>query len=165
MLSEILPAGRWKLLRALWLNGARGSVQGLARQTGLSYSNAHAELKRLERAGLARSWFLGNALVFTADKRHRVAAAIEAFVRASDESRPAEDDDQPLQVMANLASLGAPVQAETTPARDLVPEEVVARGLRWTHFYPTLARAYPVLVARNRNRLNLERLKQRATEL
>ncbi len=34
-----------------------------------------------------------------------------------------------------------------------------------SHCYPTLARAYPVLLARNRSRLNLERLRQRATEL
>lgn len=153
------------LLRALWSDGARGSVQALAKQNGMSYSSAHAELKRLERASLARSKVVGNSLVFEADKSHRVASAIEAFVRASEADPPVEERTPTLQVMANLASLGAPIRAEATPSAHLVPEDAIAEGLRLTHCYPTLARAYPVLLARNRDRLNLERLKQRATEL
>ena len=73
--------------------------------------------------------------------------------------------DFSLQVMADLASLGAPVRAETAPASHVVPEETVAQGLRLTHRDPTLARVYPVLLARNRDRLNLERLKHRACAL
>lgn len=163
MLSEILPTGRWKLIRALWLEGASGSVRALAQQTDLTYSTAHAELKRLERASLARSRVVGNSLVFEAAKDHPVAAAVETLVRASDDTQPTEERLEPQRVLANLASLGAPVHADTAPAADLEPEEAVVRGLRLTHRYPTLARAYPVLLARNRGRLNLERLKQRAT--
>lgn len=165
MLSQLLPTGRWRLLKALWLDGASGSVRALAKQNGMSYSSTHAELKRLERASLARSRVVGNSLVFEADKDHPATPAIEELVRASAGARPAEKRSQPLRTMANLASLGAPVRAETTPATDLVPEEAVAQGLRLTHCYPTLARAYPVLLARNRKRLNLERLKQLAAEL
>lgn len=162
MLSAILPPGRWKLLRALWLAGASGSVRALAKQNGMSYSSAYAELKRLERASFARSRVVGNSLVFEAARDHRLAPAVEALVRASDDAHPTEERLEPLNVLANLASLGAPVRVDTPPAADLDLEEAVAQGLRLTHCDPTLARAYPVLLARNRNRLNLERLKQRA---
>lgn len=165
LLTEILPLGRWKLLKALWADGLSASIQALARQNGMSYSSAHAELKRLEQAMLARSRVVGNSHVFEANKDHRMAGAVEELVRASADAQPTDEFTQPAQIMANLASLGAPVQTETQPAADLVPEEAIAQGLRMTHRSPTLARAYPVLLARNRDRLNLDRLRQEATAL
>lgn len=165
MLSELMPNSRWRLLKALWLDGAVDSVHALAKQNQMSYSTAHAELKRLERASFARSTVVGNSLVFEANKLQRAADAIAALVRASADTQPAEDLQRPLQVMADLASLGAPVRGETAPAADVDPEEAVAQGLRLTHSNPTLARVYPVLLARNRNRLKLERLRQRATAI
>lgn len=165
MFAGLLPTGRWKLLKALWRDGASGSVRTLANQNGMSYSNTHAELKRLERASLACSQVVGNALVFEANREHPATSAIEELVRTSADAQPGKEPPRPDQTMANLASLGAPVSTESTPDVDLDPEEAVAQGLRLTHLYPTLARAYPVLLARNRGRLNLERLKQIATEL
>ena len=148
------------------MDGAIGSIHALAKQHQLSYSSAHTELKRLERASLARSKVAGNSLVFEANKDHRLAAALEALVRASAVSVPTQETRyQPLQVMANLTSLGVPLRAEATPTAAMLPEEAVAQGLRLTHCHPTLARAYPVLLARNRNRLNLELLRQRAFAL
>lgn len=166
MLSGILPTARWRLLKALWLEGASGSVHALSKQNQMSYSSAHAELKRLERASLARSKVVGNSLVFEANRAHRVAAAVDALVRASADGQPPHEERyEPAQILANLASLGAPVRTETTPSADLAPEEAIAQGLRLTHHHPTLARAFPVLLARNRNRLNMELLRQRATAL
>jgi hypothetical protein len=132
----------------------------------LSYSTAYSELKRLERASLARSSAVGGSLVFesTGDD-HPLADAIEALVRASENVKSAETDPQPERVLANLAALGAPIRTDADPDRDVDPEEAVARGLRLARRSPTLARAFPVLLARSRSRLNLERLRQRATEL
>lgn len=161
----LMPAGRWKLLRTLWLDGARGSVRALARQNGMSYSNAYSELKRLERASLARSGVVGNSLVFESASDHPLANAIEALLRASGDAQPTETRTDPGRVLASLASFGAPVSADTAPDGGLNPEEAVAQGLRLAHGRPSLARAYPVLLTRNRSRLNLERLRQRATEL
>ncbi len=160
-----MPDSRWKLLKALWLDGASGSVHALATQYQLSYSSAHAELKRLERAAFARSRVVGNSLVFEANRPQRAAHAIDELVRASAEAEPPEGRPRTLQLMADLASLGAPVRAETAPASHVVPEETVAQGLRLTHRDPTLARVYPVLLARNRDRLDLARLKHRARSL
>jgi hypothetical protein len=165
MLSDLMPDSRWKLLKALWLDSASGSVHALAKQNQLSYSSAHAELKRLERASFARSRAVGNSLVFEANRPQRAEHAIEELVRASAETESLEGGQLPLQVMADLASLGAPVRAESAPASHVVPEETVAQGLRLTHRDPALARVYPVLLARNRDRLDLERLKQRASAL
>ncbi|MCP3980164.1 MAG: hypothetical protein GY716_12735 [bacterium] len=153
------------MLKTLWLDGASGSVRALAKRCEVSYSSAHAELKRLEEASLARARVVGNSLVFEANKDHRAAPAVETLVRASVDVEPAEERPQSLRTMASLAALGAPLHTEAAPVADLDPEEAVAQGLRLTHCFPTLARAYPVLLARNRSRLNLERLKQLATEL
>src|SRR5262245_42767111 len=148
MLSKLLPTGRWRLLKALWLDNASGSVQALSKQYEMSYSSAHMELKRLEQALLARSEYVGNSLVFEANKTHSAAHAVEDFVRASADEVSPEEGHPPLQVMAKLALLGAPVSVGTTQAADLTLEEAVAQGLRLTHYYPNLARAYPVLLAR-----------------
>jgi len=166
MLSRILPTGRWKLLRALWKEDATGSVRALARQNQLSYSSAHAELKRLERAGLVRSRAVGNSLIFEANRSHPVASAVDALVRASADPPPPQGEQyEPLRVMANLKALGAAVRDESTPTADMPPEEAVAQGLRLAHRDPALARSFPVLLARNRNRLNMEFLRQRASVL
>lgn len=148
------------------MDGATGSVHALARLNRMSYSSAYAELKRLEQASLARSNVVGNSLVFEANTGHPEASSVHALVRASaDQATTPAECLQPDRVLANLASLGAPLRTETAPAVDMDPEEAVARGLCLTHRHPTLARAYPVLLARNRDRLDMERLRQRATEL
>ena len=165
ILSMLMPAARWRLLRALWRDNARGSVRALARQTRLSYSTAYSELKRLEQASLARSRAVGNALVFEASRDHPLVGAIEALMCAPENAESPETEVEPNRVLANLASLGAPVHSDSDPDGDLNPEEMVAQGLRLVHGNPALARAYPVLLARNRSRLDLERLRQRATEL
>jgi hypothetical protein len=130
----------------------------------VSYSTAHAELRLLERASLARGRRVGNALIYEAARTQEIAGAVEALVRAS-AATSATADIEPGRIVATLAALGAPVHAAASPMDDLAPEEAIARGLRLTHADPALARAYPVLLARNRHRLNMERLKQRATEL
>ena len=164
--SQLLPNGRWLLLRALWSDGAEGSVRSLARQNRLSYSSAHAELKRLEHAGLARSTLMGNSLVYRANRSHPDADAMDRLVRAATDRSPTPaDDPEPAQVLAHLKALGAPVREATEPAVRLTPEEAVARGLRLAHNDPALARSFPVLLARNRGRLDMERLRQRATAL
>ena len=128
----------------------------------MTYSNAHAELRRLEQASLVRCKVLGSVHLFEANKDHALAAEFGKLVQASTPTQRPKKQDQAVQVMANLAALGAPIHAETAPSANLALEETVAQGLRLTHRSPTLARAYPVLLARNRNRLNLERLSQLA---
>jgi hypothetical protein len=166
ILTELLPAGRWRMLRALWLDGATDSVHALAKQYQLSYSSAYAELKRLERASLALSKVVGNSLIYRANKANPWADAVEAFVRATNDSVSARDDYlPPLRVMANLLALGVPLRSETVPDTDITPEDAVAQGLRLTHSDPSLVRAYPVLLGRNRNRLSMELLSRKAIEL
>jgi hypothetical protein len=90
---------------------------------------------------------------------------MDELMRASAAAQPIEKREAPRQTMADLAALGAPLRAEASPGTELVLEEVVAQGLRLTHGDPTLARAYPVLLSRNRERMNLAELAYRATAL
>ena len=166
LLTELLPTGRWCLLKALWLDGATDSVHALARQYQLSYSSAYAELKRLEKASLAESSVVGNSLVYRANRANPLADAVEVLVQASDSSGSDHQNGlPPLRVRANLLALGAPLRCETGPSDDMTPEDAVAQGLRLTHRDPTLARAFPVLLRRNRDRLNMDLLRQKATAL
>ncbi len=166
MLSLILPDGRWKLLKALWLDGERGSVHSLAKRNSMSYSNAHAELERLERASLASADQVGNSRLFRANLDHPAARAVGELVRASAEAenqdRVQVSDDE---ILANLASHGAPLRIETVASNELDLEESVAQGLRLSHRLPIVARALPVLLARNRHRLDMTRIEGRAAEL
>jgi len=166
MFKELLPDSRWRLLRALWIDRSEGSIRELARLAEVSYCSAHSELKRLEQAGLACCEAVGNASIYRANRANPVAAELETVLGASQDAarqpHHAPDDEV---LLAHLKKLGAPVLADSGPGDPMPAEEAVARGLCLTHRMPALARAFPVLLARNRARLDFARLRHRATAL
>jgi DNA-binding transcriptional ArsR family regulator len=162
MLKALLPEGRWRLLRALWLDHAKGSIRELARLAEVSYCSAHSELKRLEKAGLACSESVGSASVYRANRDNPVATELEVILGASQDPARQLDDEE---LLAHLRKLGAPVLVDSEPSGPMPAEEAVARGLCLAHRMPALARAFPVLLARNRARLDFARLRHRATAL
>jgi len=155
------PARR-RLLTLLWVDGARGSAAELGRAAHVSFATTYRELRKMLAHGLVEESFDAGVATYRANAKHPLAADLRRLVRFRPQpaSRP---DDEALR--AQLAELGAPVQAEMAPpAVDGPVEELVVRGVELARREPATARALPVLLHRLRDHLDLERLEAAARE-
>jgi hypothetical protein len=153
---------RRELFRLVWGRGASGSVSDLARLAKVAFSAGHRELDAMYQAGLARVERLGAELVYRADYDHPHAKLLRRLATSSDDRGGAARPDRDEQVRAWLTSAGAPLGAEV---RGLVPpvEEVVGAALSLSHRDPTVARVLPLLLWRQRDHLDFDRLRAEAT--
>jgi len=162
---EYLVSGRARraLFRLLWGRGVVGSVSELSRLADVAFSAAHRELDAMRHAGLARVERRGAELVYQAASGHPHAELLNKVATASEASREGSTASRDERVRAWLASVGAPLGSAA--ARGSVPplEEVVAEALSLSHRDPTVARVIPLLLWRQRQRLDFVRLKREAT--
>jgi hypothetical protein len=163
----VTSAARRELLRILWRDGAIGTVSELARLSGVAFASAYRELNAMKQVGLVsveRS--AGASEIFRANRASPVAAAIETLVGhatrrgaagvAARKEAPPEDDE----LRRRLRTLGAPLLVDAAPARGAPPPElVIAEGARLARRDATLARALPVVIWRQREHLDWDRLR------
>jgi hypothetical protein len=158
----VTSTARRRLMHLLWGRGDAGSTSQLAELAGVGYASAYRELRSMEALGLVVSERQGGAQVYRANQSHALADALRALVTASVPSA-AEHPDR--QVRGQLAALGAPVQHEPVePPRGPV-EDTVVRGVHLAHHDPDVARTLPVLLYRQRDRLDPARLHRHAVQL
>lgn len=154
---------RRELFRLLWGQGVTGNVSDLSRRARVTFSAAHRELEAMRAAGLARAQRTSTELVYGARTQHTEARLLRQLARTpaevSQQTREENDD----QVRAWLAALDAPLATPgpKTPPSDL--EEALAEALGLSHRDATVARVLPLVLWRQRNRLDLDRLAQRAS--
>ncbi len=165
LLSYLVTSrARRRLLGLLWEDEAVGSVSELARQAGVSFAAAHAELEAMRAEGLALSERAGAALVYRANPRYRQAGLVRRLLRegAARSAPPRVDDAE--KVRGWLATVGAPLLV-SRPSRDRMPplEEVLAEGVALSHRDATVARLLPPLIWRHRDTLDQARLFRAAT--
>lgn len=153
---------RRELFRLLWGAGATGSVSDLARLANVAFSAAHRELDAMREAGLARVERSSNALVYRAEPHHRHAELLRQLATTSgDREQQAERRDD--QVRAWLASVGAPIVSAAAEGSLPPVEEVVVEALSLSHRDATVARVLPLVLWRQRNQMDLDRLLVEAT--
>lgn len=150
---------RRRLLLLLWGERARGSVAELAELADVSFAGAHAELKALRRAQLARSDFDGQKEVFEANFQHPEAETLRALVAASSAPpRPQITASDEIS-KRRLVSLGAPLRG-VVPLD--VPEDeraaVLVEGTGLARRDPTVARCLPLCFWRLRDELDIREL-------
>ncbi len=149
---------RRELFRLLWGQGASGNVSDLSRRAKVTFSGSHRELEAMRAAGLARAERTSTELVYRADTDHPRAHLLRELAKAPVDARsevPADHDDE---VRAWLAAAGAPLglPRPKTPPPGL--EETLAEALVLSHRDATVARVLPLVLWRQRGRLDLERL-------
>ena len=154
---------RRELFRLLWGRGAAGSVSDLSRLANVRFSAAHRELDAMRSAGLARAERKGTALVYGAASDHRNAELLRHLAAASGDAETKQRADHDEQVRTWFAHLGAPLGSAET--KEPVPpvEQVVAEALSLSHRDPTVARVFPLVLWRQRDQLDFDRLFQEAT--
>lgn len=140
-----------------------GSVSDLARLAGVAFSAAYRELDAMRAAGLAGVERVGTELVYRAETDHpqaellRRLAADEGGREARKRARRSE------KVRAWLASVGAPLGSDALKGPTPPVELVVAEALSLSHRDATVARVLPLVLWRQRSRLDLDRLLREAT--
>ncbi len=154
MLLEYLVPSRAR--REVWkaLQSERGglTVRALARKAGVPYSNVHREVLRMKEVGLLRTEAIGKALVCTWDTRHPAARKLTALLDS--ESDPSSQD----AVYGSLKSWGAGLAKDTACSKPLALEETLAYGVALARWDPDVAQAWPVVLAKQRGRVDLDRL-------
>lgn len=155
----VASVARRKLLTALWRDHRSGSVSELARLNKLSFRSAHKELNEMRRMGLAECTRVGNATVFKAADRCPYARTLRSLVAPAPTTVSARLPGQE-QVRANLKAWGAPVDASPVDSTDLQNvESVLVQGVKLARTDASVARSLPVLIWKNRGRLDPERLR------
>ncbi len=154
---------RRELLRLMWVEGAEGSVSALGRQARVSFAAAHRELEAMGAEGLAVSKRVGAAVVYRANRKHSEAALVDHLLRAGGEQPGKQTSLDSQRVRGWLAAAGAPLLVEEPVARTPALEVVVAEGLALAHRDATTARVLPLLLWRQRHRLDYVRLVREAT--
>ena len=154
---------RRELFRVLWGQGASGNVSDLSRRAKVTFSAAHRELEAMRAAGLARAERTSTELVYRAETDHPQARLLRELAKAPVQGRPEARTDHDDEVRAWLAAAGAPLGSlrSKTPPPDL--EEALAEALVLSHRDATVARVLPLVLWRQRGRLDLERLADEAS--
>jgi hypothetical protein len=153
---------RRELFRLLWGQDVAGSISDLARRAKVTFSAAHRELEAMRTAGLVQAMRAGSELVYQAEAEHPQARLLRQLARTPDGSGPAGQAHRDEDVRGWLAAAGAPLDS-TPKSPGPALEEVLAQALALSHRDATVARVLPLVLWRQRDRLNLERLASRAS--
>lgn len=154
---------RRELFRLLWGMGAAGNISDLARRARVTFSAAHKELEAMRSAGLARAERRGTELVYRAETEHPHAGLLRQLAKAPAGVQARGNDDHDDDVRGWLAAAGAPLGSPGHKRPSPSLEEALGGGLALSHRDATVARVLPLVLWRQRGRLNLDRLVREAS--
>ena len=168
LVDYLIPSkSRRALLNSLWVEGHRGSVSELARLSGIAFSMAHRELMRMEKVGLAVSELIGQSVMYRANEEHpkkEILLKLLTEDKTEHSCLPSQSGVPTSEVLAGLKWMGAPIQfdRDVKSRSSLTDEEVLAGALILARSDPALTRALPIVIYRNIERLDFERLRHYA---
>ncbi len=142
---------RRRLLRLLWSEGVSGSATELAHRAGVGFASAYRELQAMRRLDLVESERQHGATVFSANRRHPLAATVDALLASPRLPRVSRSDDS---TRNRLADLGAPVLSQGTHKVRGGLEEALVAGVALAHRDPAVARSLPVAFYRQADRVD-----------
>jgi hypothetical protein len=154
---------RRELFRLLWGEGVAGNVSDLSRRAKVTFSAAHRELEAMRAAGLARAERTSTELVYRAERAHPRARLLRELARAPVQTASEVRTDHDDEVRGWLAAAGAPLGAPRPKTLPRNLEEALAEALVLSHRDATVARVLPLVLWRQRGRLDLDRLVREAS--
>jgi hypothetical protein len=157
LLEYLVPSkARRNLMQVLWTRHAVGSVSALARLADVAASAADKEISAMEALGLVSVERTASARVVRANQASPFAAPLKALLEAEKTKSVVAKGPTVDQVRSWLRHYGAPL-VTTTSAKSARTrpslEEAVVHGLRASHADASVARTFPVVLWRNRDRL------------
>ncbi len=149
---------RRELFRLLWGQGTSGNVSDLSRRAKVTFSAAHRELEAMRAAGFAKAERTSTELLYQAESDHPQARLLRKLAKAPVQARAEARTEHDDEVRAWLAAAGAPIGSPRPKSRPPDLEEALADALVLSHRDATVARVLPLVLWRQRDRLDLERL-------
>jgi DNA-binding transcriptional ArsR family regulator len=157
LLQYLVPSrSRRDLWQALRSRSEPLTIRALAARAGVGYANAHREVMRMRAAGLLRTEVVGSSMLCSWDAGRPAARKLAALLDASEDEKVVRATDD--AVYGSLKSWGAGLVRGTPPAKPLSLEETLARGVELARRDPFVAQVWPVVLARNRDQVDLDRL-------
>jgi hypothetical protein len=153
---------RRELFRLLWGQDATGSISDLSRRAKVTFSAAHRELEAMRAAGLARAERSNAERVYRAETDHPQGRLLRQVAKAPGQVRTDRPMNHDHEVRTALAAVGAPLGSPRTKTPPPL-EEALANALVLSHRDPTVARVLPLVLWRQRDRLDLDRLVAQAS--
>jgi hypothetical protein len=154
---------RRELFRLLWGQDVSGNVSDLSRLVKVSFSAAHRELEAMRAARLARVERTSTELVYRAETSHPQARLLRQLAKAPAEVEVRSPARPDADVRAWLTAAGAPLGSPPSKVASPPLEEVLAEALELAHRDATVARVLPLVLWRQRERLDLDRLVRQAS--
>lgn len=156
LMSQLFQCeARAKLLELLLTAGVVASESELARLCGLSPRAIGKEVDHLQSVGLVRLESVGRCNLVSANERHPAYGPLKALFSIT--TLPSQDQ----QLRESLAAHGAPL-AGVQPAQHFPLEKTLLMGLAAAKTDGTLLRVLPLVVAKNRCRIQWKDLKEGA---
>ncbi len=168
-LNYLMPSrARRELLKALWQEDHTGPVNEFARLCGVAFSTAQKELMEMKDSGLAKREYVGNATVYRANMEHPNSDLIrrllsEDALKKETESR--RDARESRNILAHLKAMGAPLGGTTTKRQRHSDESMLAKALVLAQENSTLARTLPIVLFKNLEKIDLEKLEISAKKM
>jgi len=157
----VTSTARRRLLELLWRHDAVGSASDLARRARVSFASAYRELKLMEEFGLVSVHVEDGRELYAAASAHPDAELMRRLVATRSSSYP-PDDEAAATTRRRARALGAPLPVPAEPVADEEREQVVVDAVRLSRRDATLARVLPVVLWRQRHRLDRKHLKELA---
>lgn len=148
---------RRRLLALLWSQGARGSVRELADSARVAYAGAYRELREMVRQGLATATVEHGVERYAAAVDHPDADVMRRLLTPRPRST-APRDERGETARRQLRALGAPLPVDPVSVAPDERERVLVAGVELARRDPTVARVLPLVLWKQRDALNRERL-------
>lgn len=147
-----------KLLELLFFHDDAFSAFELSKLTGLPYATVYSEMNHLKNSGAISEKIVGKTKLYRNRLPANIKSALEVLLGISI-PRDRDTELSPLEVRAALQEAGAPIVLEGDSATtSLSLEEALARGSLLAKQDPSLARAIPVVLFKNKFNLETNRL-------
>src|SRR5215471_19150520 len=121
LLEYLVPSrARRQVWKALPRQGSALTVREIARRAGVSYSNAHREILRMNELGLLRTQLAGKALLCAWNVENPATRQLTSLLEVKESAGGPPGDET---VYGNLKSLGAGLARNTSSRHPLSLEE------------------------------------------
>ena len=160
----VKSALRRKILKTLWTNQREGNIHELAQLVGVPYSHMYNELKEMYMAGLAHRHRSGNSLIYSANQHYSHAQLLRQLLTLDSLEKPGEPKEHSVQhpeaqnILSHLQYFETPLTGEFSLSTSLTIEETIVKSLELARWYPPIARVLPVVIHRNRKKIDLNLL-------
>ena len=158
LVDYLVTSNTRKQLFKVLFGGLNGSVHDLARLANASYAATYEELKAMKGVELVNESRKGKARVFSLNYESKDLPLLRALFGLEELEPPQREEKDLDETKATLARFGAPLNFEREAKLELELEDTLALGVYFSQQEASLLRVLPLVVERNMERLDFDKL-------